>query len=848
MRSLACLVLGLSLLLPAAAPAETVGVRSGDHDGFTRILVQFANREDWVFGRVDGGFEFRPDRDTIDYRLDGIFDRIGRSRITDVRDLGAGRLFLAVDCECHGFVEELDDGQVVLDIVTGPARRPGTGTDAPLPALANEALDLPKPVPDGPLLARLEGEPARAPVVVSDRAGLPLTVTRSGATLTFPGRSLEAVPAPVAVATGEDDPAPVTGEIGAADTAGAPDRLPPTAPVDAERQTRIAQTETVLLEQIARAAAQGLLDADMSAVEESIAGTRPEDPPEPPPPAVEPPPPPAAPRGHVSVETGVDRANAARATGPDETDEGDACIDPEFFDISTWGGDIENGTDIGAYWSGLVGEFDIASGDGVTALARNYVYIGFGAEAKALIQRYPGSVERPDLLFAMAEIMDMGQSAAAADLVGQMACDGATALWATLAQPALRPGQSINRSAVALAFGALPAHLRRHLGPELANDFLAAGDRATAEMLRAAIDRAGETTTSDYGMLAAQFDLADGDVEKATATLDNVVAAGDAALPDALLERVEATLAAGQAVPADIVVLLDGLVVQFRGTETARLMADAGIRARASGGDFAAAFAQLDAAAGAGLIPPDRDAQLRLELFGRLADDTDDVAFLRLALPRLGEVADLGAPARHVVASRLLDLGFATPALAALGGGGAMPQPEERVLLARAALLEERPAAAVGYLAGLADPTSLRLRARALDMARDHPGAMQAHGDAAEQDETLRAAWRGGLWADVATLDQGPIGAAALLMTGKPAVSAEANAPAEAPPPSETSASGEIGDERTPTADGGALSRDEQPPLAAAQALIAESQATRQTLDALLAEIPAPTTGAEPGN
>lgn len=845
MRTVVGLAIALILLAPGAMRAETVGVRSGDHEGFTRILVQFAGQEKWVFGRVDGGFEFRPDRADIGYRLDGIYDRIDRARITDVRDIGAGRLFLAVDCTCHGTVFELEDGQVVLDIVSGPAREPGTGVDAVLPVFVRDTETLPDLAPDGPLLAKLEPKAAQASVVVSDRAGLPLTLPRLGAPLVLPDRGREAEPERVPPMPDVPDRAIPTEEVVLPEVAAQPQSAPAEVPLDPDRAARIAQTETVLLEQIARAAAQGLLDADMSEVEQGIAGAKPEVESEPPPPVVEPPVQPATPRGHVSVETGVDRALSARDATTGETDEGEACIDPEFFDISGWGSDIQNGTDIGAYRSSLVGEFDIASGDGVTALARNYVYIGFGAEAKALIHRYPGSIERPDLLYAMAEIMDLGQSSTAEELVDQMACDGATALWATLAQPALRPGQSINRNAVALGFGTLPVHLRRHLGPGLADDFLAAGDRETADKIRAAIDRAGDTRSSEYGLLTAQFDLEDGNVDRATETLDHVVSAGDATLPEALLHRVEATLSSGGAVPEDIVVLLDGLVVQFRGTDTARQMADAGIRARASGADFTAAFAQLDAAFGSGLIAPDRAGQLREDLFHGLTGNTDDVEFLRLSLPRLGEVSRLDGSVRQALASRLLDLGFAGPARTALGDGAAMPQPEERMLLARAALLEDRPAAAIGYLAGLADETSLRLRAEALDMARDHPGALRAHADIAEHEEMLRAAWQGGLWSEVARLDQGPMGSAALLMTAGPSVQTDDGASPAATQDGEPPGADGIAGTLAPTTEGAGPPRADETPLAAAQALIEQSQATRMTLNALLTTVPAPAAIAE---
>ncbi len=852
MNRLARLCFFLVLASPALARAETIGVRSGDHAGFTRLVVQFGAGEDWVFGRVDGGFELRPGRDDIRYRLDRVYDKIGRTRIADVRDLGDGRLFLAVDCACHGVVDELASGQVVLDIVAGAAGEPGTGVDAPLPPLV-EPTETPGEVePDSPVEVVQPTDPPRKPVVVSDRAGLPLTLPRVGSRLSLPDPLPVTQPMPQPMAP---DPADLGAPAAMTTARDAPEPLDaPTEaePVDRDTDARIAETETALLEQIARAAAQGLLDADMAGIDASVAQATPQAREEIPPPEVERPLPPVAPRGHISVETGVDRAGSGVISRSAETDEGDICIDPNNFDIAQWGRPLDNGTDFGTYRSQIIGEFDIADGEGVTALARNYVYITFGAEAKALMRHFPDKLVRPDLLYAMAEIMDEGQSATAADLVDQMACDGATALWATLAQPELRPGHPVNRDVVALEFAALPAHLRTHLGPGLAERFLAAGDRDTADLIRAAIDRASDTSSSEYAMLTAHIDLADGHVDEATATFDDVVSAGDEVLPEALLHRVEATLANGGAVPDDIVLLLDGLVTQYRGTETAALMADAGIRARASTSDFTAAFAQLEAAESAGLIGAERSAVLRAGLFERLTRDASDTGFLRHLLPRVGAVTGLSPAVRRDVSARLLDLGLTGPAMAALDHDGVMPEDADRVLLARGALLDRRPAAAIGYLAGLSNSEAKRLRAEALATAKDHAGAMRAYEEAGDPAGMLRAAWQGGLWSEVAVLDQGPQGAAAVLMTDDPAPAPGGFVSAGPRTDGATSdpAAGEDGADSARV--GTAVETGTQPTLAAAQALLTESSASRATLSALFATVTQPTAATpaapEPGS
>ncbi|HHS94000.1 MAG TPA: hypothetical protein ENK63_01465, partial [Rhodobacterales bacterium] len=369
-----------------------------------------------MFGAVEGGFEFRPVREDLTWDLSRVFERISRDRIASIDDLGAGRLFIGVGCDCHADAFFLRDGQVVLDIKDGP------------PPAALAVFN--SPLPDASLTeARGQNETisvaSREREIISDRGGLPLVPSMTqGVT--------ETVGAPQSVA-----PSSETFDV-------APLRQP---------NPRVAETEAALVEQLARAVSQGLVVADTVQIDNAArpAGTNA---PMPLPlrPVLPPPPPPvASPRGHVSVETGVDRA-APDIQQVTATDAGNACLAPTLFEISEWGGSLEQGADLGRYRSRLLGEFDQAESAAVADLAHYYLYLSFGAETKALLRQFPESVERADLLFQMADVMDTGKAEGAGRLIPQMACDGATALWATLAQLHLKKGQSINTQAVTLAF------------------------------------------------------------------------------------------------------------------------------------------------------------------------------------------------------------------------------------------------------------------------------------------------------------------------------------------------------------------------------------------------------------
>jgi len=167
------------LILPMSAAAQTVRVRSGDHAGFSRLLLVFDAEARWEFGRVEGGFEFRPENTAIAYDMGSVFDLITRERIADIQDRGNGRLFLRVDCDCHGDAFDLRDGQVVLDIKDGAPLGPSAQFERRLEDLAltappGENVEPPRERAERPPYAFVASGRSATP----NRAGLPLTFSR----------------------------------------------------------------------------------------------------------------------------------------------------------------------------------------------------------------------------------------------------------------------------------------------------------------------------------------------------------------------------------------------------------------------------------------------------------------------------------------------------------------------------------------------------------------------------------------------------------------------------------------------------------------------------------------------
>ena len=109
--------------LAAAAP---VVVKSGEHDGFTRLVLEYQSPVDWLVGRTEDGYALRIANETPSYDLTETFKVIGKSRLAGIStDPTSGLLNLAIACACYAIPFEFRPGIVVIDLRDG---RPPKGS------------------------------------------------------------------------------------------------------------------------------------------------------------------------------------------------------------------------------------------------------------------------------------------------------------------------------------------------------------------------------------------------------------------------------------------------------------------------------------------------------------------------------------------------------------------------------------------------------------------------------------------------------------------------------------------------------------------------------------------------
>ncbi|WP_431297587.1 hypothetical protein [Tabrizicola sp. BL-A-41-H6] len=629
----------LAILLATPALAQTAKVTSGEHADFTRLVVTLPDKAEWRFGRTEAGYELvAAALPALRYDLSGIWDRIPRSRLTNVwADPTTGALQLSLGCACHAFPFEFEPGTIVIDLRNGPAP-PGSEFEAALDGSAVVAL-------------------ANGPDVVaepSEASGFDWLQAARGPAEPIAAGALPTVP----LATGRVSLGPLR--------------------------------DTLLME-ISRGAAEGMVDVTPKGLVPPRAEAPPGD----------------LPWSQVSIGelSGFAVGATVPATGEMQAD-GAACIGDASLDIAKWGGDGPEALRIAEARGGLLGEFDVPDPLAVKRAVRHHLFLGFGAEALQYLGLLdPSGPEDPEarIYQSIARAVD-GMQDPESPLARMLACDSAAALWAALLHDRLPAGAKPNIPAILRGFFDLPPHLRQHLGPGLADRFIASGDIEAARSVRDATARVPDIPGQDVALLDAKVDLGQGRLDEADAKAEAALKAGGPAGLNASLALVEARFRKLEPVGPDLPVAVSSYLAEAEGTPDHPALRRALVLSFALAGQTGNAQAALAAS-------PETEPDF-WRVVGARATDADllQVAILPVTSPHPAAEPEISVQ----IARRLVALGFADAALHWLGAQDQTAPPETRLLAAEAELMRGDARAARDLLSGIDTPAAEATRAKAL--------------------------------------------------------------------------------------------------------------------------------------
>jgi hypothetical protein len=654
----------LMALIVGPAAAAPLTLRSGEHDGFSRLVLPLPVGAVWSLTPQSGRTVLRITGAATDFDTSGVFDRIPRTRLTGlVANDVAGTLTLELGCDCpvRGFPE--GNRFLVIDIA-----------DPPLPVSTRSLPSQPR--------FRFGNLPAAKPGTPDMAMGMPVL---SGP---LPPR---------------------------------PDPLDPTTAVNGLPDMRSAGiAERRLIDQILRASEQGLLDLQQVPEVSANPSTAPKSGP-----------------NNMAFSTALESDQASQPTN----DPGTAEKCPENGPaVGEWGADTPVPALLARYRSALFSEFDRPDPIAVRALAQSYLYLGFGAEARPVLA-LAGLPDAP-VLQALSWLVDGEPVGPLNPFHGQQHCDGDVAIWAALAEP-IEPGR-VDRAAVLRGFARLPAHLRAHLGPILADRFTDSGDRQTAEAVLRAATRPGGDPNPAALVAAARTDGMRDDHDAAEAKLETVVASGSDQAPRALIALVAAKWQARDTVDPDLPDLIAAYALERRQGGLGPALRHTHALALALAGRFdpaMAAVAEVSTRDGTRAETATLTPVLVLMTAG-----ADDITFLRHTLPSIeaGKIP-ISEDTVDPMARRLLDLGFADAAghLLATAPDAATSE-ARRLLRAEAALDQGLPHRAMVELLGLDGAEPARMRARAMAQTGDFAAFADYMQRAGDSDAAARGFWLAG--------------------------------------------------------------------------------------------------------
>lgn len=429
-----------------------------------------------------------------------------------------------------------------------------------------------------------------------------------------------------------------------------------------------------------------------------------------------------------------------------------ACLADDQLDLAGWGAETAPSDLLSEVRGGLFGEFDRVTADSVLRAVRVHLYLGFGAEARVYADLLPDDPpESLPFYRSMSHLVD-GDTDPQSPFLPMLGCDGAAALWAALASKDLASGPQVNRDAILRSFLALPPHLRLHLGPSLADRFLAGDDPEAARIIRDAVRRTPQSDPASVALMDAKGDLHANAVDRAKDHAETAVdAIGDDA--ESLVTLVEAHFQDGTPLDPQVALTLQTLVREAKGSGDEPALQRAMILALALSGDTDTAFAAAEG------WP-----EAALDLWRVLPQRASDDAFLSHAvLPQTTPIPAVEKEVAQSIATRLVQLGFADPALQWLGPVQATDNPARRQLAAEAQLGRGDARTAAELLAGIETAEAEALRARALIQLGELAPAVASLRAAGAEDEAGRVlAWSQD-WPAVETLPDSPWAEAARL-------------------------------------------------------------------------------------
>ncbi|MEM9043658.1 MAG: hypothetical protein AAGC81_03105 [Pseudomonadota bacterium] len=704
--------------------------------------------------------------DTRQVFPDRLVSRVISAR--QVRDPAGSRLRFILNCDCDA-TTQLSKGALLIEFFDPNAEEEGPKTASNEPV--SQSADLRAQLNAGALEVATSSEPTNDVESVSTPADDLVTApTRSPLPVAKPKSQTASEPA--IVERNEPEPTPEVVLIEPSQE-GASDVSPESTDPDQDDELRLARDK--LLEQLTRAAEQGLLefaipegepndliDLEAAPLEgpESFVGVGPSQQN----PMVEigsdetersstPRPPLELP---IRAKTAIDRdfvAGRKDTVSPVET-----CNTGQMLSGIDWLDPKDPARALSALRGEILGEFDQPRPDIIERLVVLYISLGFGIEAQKLLELYGDSIEHRRIYEDLAAIVDGEPIVWGEGIARNGPCSGTVALW--LAAAGLRDLDEFKTEdtdpALIDAFAILPLKMRKLLGPRILTNAVDEENTALARRIDQLLQRSGGELGTAQNLALARLISVEGRPEAAEAIYTRIAASRGELATEALLRLVESKLKRGAPISQIEREELAFSAFVYRADPEGRDLRLTDLQVRAGGPGLPEVLSEIkrhlaDAPTEAAEY---RDiGHLLLEESAR--EDVGDAAYAQAVLSYVEEISTsaAGDAARARIARELTAAGLANLALDVLNVALPRRAREVRLAAGEALISLDRPQDALPWLEGVdgLDSRDLKIRAYQAQETPEDALSLVEQDDQTEDDSRLaELSWQAGAWDDAA--------------------------------------------------------------------------------------------------
>ncbi len=809
MKQLVALVWFLSAL-PLAAQ-QVISVKSGEHEGFSRLVLRVDPSVTWEVVNAHGRATLRfPDHE---YRFSTVrvFDKITTARIsslTETHPESGSELQLRLNCACEVQSYVFNENYIVLDVYDGPELGPAESVaiggsqwqpDAlpfiqppNIPARFSafvmvEAPTQPRLLPDTPP----ENDPTPAPDMAAPSApDMVVEVERE----THADSAGDGVISDMEALAG----AAVSDMNTTVETEDNPEML-----------ARIEEAQAQLLAQLTRAADQGLVNFVPVPVKEiEIAHEAPE-----PTPAPEPETPELDPLLMQQLSARTAYANTTEDALSDIVNQFamPQCMDDSVFSMEGWGGEEGFSEQLASLRRALLGEFDTMDEKKAEQIVQLYLRYGLGAEARLMLREHDFELEHAALYQDMAALIEGEPELAEGPILQGAGCGGAHEMWY------LASGSGnyhvLEPLTITDAFSAYPIEVRSLIGPPLAQAFIDREQVEAAHVVLEIVRRAESGVTTAQRMAEAQVMEEQHNLDDAAHVYRDIAIGNSENAPEALIAYARTVLASERPIPDTLLVDLESAAFFNRDTENADPLRLWEIKVRALVAGPEAAMAQITENLHERPHITEELKAIAAHIFeDATADEVGDYPYAQLVL-QYSDLLDQGPSgdmARLKIAEEMAAIGLPETALDVLAPNLSRADEPARHIEAAAFVQLYEPAKALDVLEGDEGLEAYKIRLSAYLQMEDFTAvANMLNEDHATYISMNDVALRAGDWAKIK--DAGAVGTLASYMQG--------GAPESEPEPLLAP-----------------MMADEAPSLKAVRDLLANNQESMQFLEEVLAE------------